>query len=120
MYRCFHRKDSKVLSGVRLNLFKREGVSLRDKSLGILMFTVSVLAMIGYFLSLFSWLILPQDATVLGKSLSEWALIVPVVIIVYTFLFIAAWIGWAIASTPPPLPVTQKTPEEKEETREEE
>ena len=92
---------------------------MRDKSLGILMFTVSVLAMIGYFFLVFSWFFLP-DATILGKTLSEWALIVPVMIIVYTFLFIVAWIGWAMASTPPPLPVTQKTPEEKEGTEEEE
>ncbi len=92
---------------------------MRDKSLGILMFTVSVLAMIGYFCWLFSWLILPQDAIILGKSLSEWALIVPIMIIVYAFLFIVAWIGWAMASTPPPLPVTQKPPEGKEETEEE-
>lgn len=92
---------------------------MRDKSLGILMFTVSVLAMIGYFFLLFSWFFLP-DATILGKTLSEWALIVPIMIIVYTFLFIVAWIGWAMASTPPPLSVTQKTPEEKEETEEKE
>ena len=88
---------------------------MRDKSLGILLFTVSMLAMVGYFLWLFSWLILPQDILILGKPLSDWALIVPVMIIVYTFLFIVAWIGWAMASTPPPLPATQKTPEEKEE-----
>jgi len=88
---------------------------VRDKSLGILLFTVSMLAMVGYFLWLFSWLILPQDILILGKPLSDWALIVPVMIIVYTFLFIVAWIGWAMASTPPPLPATQKTPEEKEE-----
>jgi hypothetical protein len=40
-------------------------------------------------------------------------------IIVYAFLFIVAWIGWAMASTPPPLPVTQRPPEGKEKTEEE-
>jgi hypothetical protein len=92
---------------------------VRDKNLGILMFTVSVFAMIGYFLLLFSWIFWPTVEP-LGKSLSEWALIVPVMIIVYSFLFIVAWIGWAMASTPPPLPIVQKTPEDKEETEEEE
>jgi hypothetical protein len=91
---------------------------VRDKSLGILMFLVSVLVMIGYFVWLFSWLILPQDILILGKPLGDWALIIPVGIIVYAFLFIVAWIGWAMASTPPPLSVTQKTPEEKEGTEE--
>lgn len=93
---------------------------MRDKSLGLLMFIVSVLAMIGYFVWLFSWLILPQDTFILGKSLSDWALIIPVGIIVYAFLFIVAWIGWAMASTPPPLSVTQKPPEERERIEEKE
>lgn len=91
---------------------------MRDKSLGILMFVVSVLVMIGYFFLVFSWIVLPHDIFVLGKSLSEWALIIPVMIIVYAFLFIVAWVGWAMASTPPPLPVVQKTSKEKEEAKE--
>ena len=87
-----------------------------NKTLGILIFTLSILAMIGYF----CWLFLaPEDLTVLGKPLSDWALIVPVVIIVYAFLFIVAWIGWAMVSTPPPLPLTGKTSEEEEETEKE-
>jgi Na+/proline symporter len=86
---------------------------MRDKTLGVLIFTLSILAMIGYF----CWLFLaPEDIDILGKPLSEWALIVPVIIIVYAFLFILAWIGWAMASTPPPLPLTKKSSEEKEET----
>ncbi len=90
---------------------------MKDKTLGILIFTLSVLAMVGYF----GWLFLaPKDIVILGKPLSEWALIVPVMIIVYAFLFIVAWIGWALASTPPPLPLTKKTSEEEEEETEKE
>ena len=89
---------------------------MRDKTLGILIFTLSLLAMIGYF----CWLFLaPKDIIILGKTLSDWALIVPVIIIVYAFLFIVAWIGWAMASTPPPLPLTKKTSEEEETEKEE-
>jgi len=58
--------------------------------------------MIGYF----CWLFLsPEDVVFLGKTLSEWAIIIPVIIIVYAVLFVVAWIGWALASTAPPLPV---------------
>jgi len=90
---------------------------VENKTLGILIFAISILAMVGYF----CWLFLaPEDLVILGKPLSEWALIVPVVIIVYAFLFIVAWIGWAMASTPPPLPLTKKTSDEEEEAREEE
>jgi type VI protein secretion system component VasK len=89
---------------------------MRDKTLGGLLLTVSILAMIGYFYWLF---LAPKDLIVLGKPLSEWALIVPVMIIVYAFLFIVAWIGWAMASTPPPLPLTKETSEEEETEKEE-
>jgi len=57
---------------------------------------------------------------ILGKPLRDWALIVPIMIIVYAFLFIVAWIGWAMASTPPPLPLTKKPSEEEGETEKEE
>ena len=81
---------------------------MNNKTLGILIFALSILAMIGYF----CWLFLaPED-------LRDWALIVPVMIIVYVFLFIVAWIGWAMASTPPPLPLTGKTSEEEETEKE--
>jgi hypothetical protein len=71
--------------------------------LGVLIFALAIAAMVGYF----CWLFLsPEDVTFLGKTLSEWAIIVPVIFIVYAVLFVAAWIGWALASTAPPLPVT--------------
>lgn len=91
---------------------------MRDKTLGALMCILGVLAMIGYFL----WLFHPytQDSPILERPLSDWAVIVPVVIIVYAFLFIVVWIGWTMVSTPPPLPVAPKSPEEKRETEREE
>jgi hypothetical protein len=82
---------------------------LRDKSLGVLIFVASIVAMIGYFWLLF---LSPEDVTFLGKTLSEWAIIVPVVIIVYAVLVVVAWIGWALASTAPPLPVSGEPTED--------
>jgi hypothetical protein len=76
---------------------------LRDRSLGVLFFVLSIVAMVGYFWLLF---LSPEDPTYLGKTLSEWAIIIPVMIIVYAVLIVVAWIGWALASTAPPLPVT--------------
>ena len=90
---------------------------MNNKSLGILIFTLSLVAMIGYFCWLF---LVPEEIIMLGKPLSEWALIVPIIIIVYAFLFVVAWIGWAMASTPPPLPLAKKTSEEEAETTREE
>ena len=71
--------------------------------MGVLIFVVSIVAMIGYFWWLF---MSPEDAVFLGKRLSEWAIIIPVIVIVYAVLLVVAWIGWALASTAPPLPVT--------------
>ncbi len=88
---------------------------MKNKTLGVLIFTLGVLAMIGYFYWLF---LAPKDMVILGRPLRDWALIFPVVIIVYAFLVIILWVGWAMASTPPPLPLAKKTSEE-EETEEE-
>jgi len=59
--------------------------------------------MIGYFWLLF---LAPKDLTFLDKTISEWAIMIPVIIIVYAVLLVVAWIGWALASTSPPIHVT--------------
>jgi len=77
--------------------------------LGVLILALAIAAMVGYF----CWLFLsPEDVTFLGKNLSEWAIIFPVIIIVYAVLVVVAWIGWALASTAPPLPVTGEPAED--------
>ena len=76
---------------------------MRDRSLGALLFVLALVAMVGYFWLLF---LAPEDLVFLGKTISEWAIIVPVIILVYAVLVVVAWIGWALASTAPPLPVT--------------
>jgi hypothetical protein len=64
--------------------------------------------MVGYFWLLF---LAPDDTVFLGKSISEWAIIIPVIIIVYAVLIVVIWIGWALASTAPPLPITAEKSE---------
>jgi hypothetical protein len=78
---------------------------LRDRSLGALLLALALVAMVGYFWLLF---LVPDDAVYLGKTVNEWAIIIPVMIIVYAVLVVVAWIGWALASTAPPLPVTSE------------
>jgi hypothetical protein len=82
---------------------------LRDKSLGVLIFVIALAAMVGYFWWLF---LAPESVVFLGKSLREWALIIPILVIVYAVLFVVAWIGWALASTAPPLPISGETSED--------
>lgn len=81
---------------------------MRNKSLGVVFFITSIVLMIGYF-----WLIflVPDDVIFLGKQVNEWAIIIPVIIIVYAVLIVIAWIGWALASTAPPLPLNNEIQE---------
>jgi len=83
---------------------------MRDVDQGRLLFVLSVLTMFAYFWAIF---LSPDDATFLGRSISQWALIIPVLIFVFLFLFVVAWIGWTMATTPPPLPLKEREPEEK-------
>ena len=71
--------------------------------MGGVLLALALVAMVSYFWLLF---LAPEDAVFLGKTVNEWAIIVPVIIIVYAVLIVVAWIGWALASTAPPLPVT--------------
>ena len=76
---------------------------MRNRSLGALLLALALFVMVGYFWLLF---LAPEDTIFLGKTTSEWAIIIPVIIIVYAVLIVVAWIGWALASTAPPLPVS--------------
>ena len=61
---------------------------------------------------LYFWLLfLAPDEPFLGRTPSEWAIVIPVLILVYAVLIVLAWIGWALASTAPPLPVTGENSE---------
>ena len=78
---------------------------MRDKKQGLLLISLSIITMIVYFWALF---LSPADNIFFGKTISQWAVIIPVFIIVYLFLFVLAWIGWAMITTPPPIPMNEK------------
>ena len=82
---------------------------MRNKSLGAILLALALVTMVAYFWLLF---LAPQDAFFLGRTAAEWAVLIPVVIIVYAVLIVIAWIGWALASTAPPLPVPVEFKEE--------
>ena len=82
---------------------------MRDITQGRLILLVSFIVMILYFYALF---LVPSDVPPIERNVWEWALIIPVTLIVYLFLVVVAWIGWAMATTPPPLPLVGKKPNE--------
>jgi len=84
---------------------------MRDVVWGILLIILSVTTMIVYFWALF---LSPSDIKLWKFSITEWAILIPVLIFVYLFLFVVAWIGWAMATTPPTLPIPEENIEGKE------
>jgi predicted DNA-binding transcriptional regulator len=78
---------------------------MRDVIQGRLLLALSFMVMVLYFWALF---LAPQDIKFLGRTAGDWALLIPVMIIVFLFLVVVAWIGWAMATTPPPIPLSGK------------
>ncbi len=74
----------------------------KDQLYGGIIFIVAIVLIIFYNLWLFG--VLPQPT-----FLSIYALYIPVWLLVMLVLGIAGWIGWTMASTPPPKPIEELT-----------
>jgi hypothetical protein len=100
----------------------------KDQGIGGAILIVCVVVAIGYLVTLFypTWL----HAVGLIGNTSEalqnaqfWVIAIPVFIAFVAILFIGAWIGWTMATTPPPKPIEEITTEiedKKEEPKVEE
>lgn len=92
----------------------------KDQAIGGLIFIVCVVIAIGYIAGLFlydpwikDWLNLEWST----GGVRYWLVAVPVLIAFVAILGIGAWIGWTMATTPPPKPIEEI---EAEVTKEEE
>ncbi len=81
---------------------------MRDSTLGFSLFGLGIVAMIAYFWAIFVADITYPELEFLGRSIGDWAILIPVLVVVYLFLFIVVWMGWTMATTPPPLPLEEK------------
>jgi len=96
----------------------------KDQVIGGIIFIVCVIVAIGYFIAL---AFTPQVYDLLGWSHAAetiWharvALIaIPMAIALIAILGIGAWIGWTMATTPPPKPIEEIEAEEKKEEEKE-
>ncbi|UCE96424.1 MAG: hypothetical protein JSV51_02125 [Candidatus Bathyarchaeota archaeon] len=87
----------------------------KDQGIGGLIFLVCIIIAIGYTLGLF-WLGDPLGASAgSGWSLPFWLIAIPVYLAFILILGIGAWIGWTMATTPPPRPIEELEAEEKKE-----
>ena len=88
----------------------------KDQGIGGLIFLICLIIGIGYTLGLF-WLGEPLGES--GWALSFWLIAIPVYLAFILILGIGAWIGWTMATTPPPKPIEELEVEEKKEVEEE-
>jgi len=94
----------------------------KDQAIGGLIFVVCVVVIIGYIAALF----FPIDIgrLILGRTVDRyhamiWLVAIPVLIAFVAILGIGAWIGWTMATTPPPKPIEEIEAEEKKEEEKE-
>ena len=74
-----------------------------DKTLGYTIMAVTLAVMAAYFVWLFPGVFGTMFALV--AQYSEWAIKLPVMAAVYMILLIVLWIGYTMATTPPPVPL---------------
>jgi len=99
----------------------------KDQAIGGLIFLVCVVIIVGYIAAIFFY-----DNTTLGISIKNalslpyraetiayWLVAIPVFIAFIAVLGIGAWIGWTMATTPPPKPIEEIEAEEKKEEEKE-
>ena len=93
----------------------------KDQAIGGAIFIVCLLVAIGYIATLFVPTLFVDCADYIGitttvADVQFWIVAIPVFIAFVAVLFIGAWIGWTMATTPPPKPIEEIT-NEMEETK---
>lgn len=96
----------------------------KDKAYGIIVFVISLAIIVLYTL----WLPISKFFSDLGPGETRWpwyavsretALLIPVYLAMIVVFGIIAWIGWTMATTPPPAPIDLEELESWEEEEEE-
>ena len=95
----------------------------KDQAIGGAILAVCLIVAIGYaILVIFPAEIygfLGQTVTAnTGNTIRLYAVLIPVLIAFLAILFIGAWIGWTMATTPPPKPIEEITSEIEEKKEE--
>lgn len=85
----------------------------KDQAIGAAILTVCIIVAVGYLVTLFypQWLV---TIGLLGSTLNVqfWVIAIPVFVAFIAILAIGAWIGYTMATTPPPKPIEEITAEE--------
>ncbi|MEM3727734.1 MAG: transcriptional regulator [Candidatus Bathyarchaeia archaeon] len=93
----------------------------KDQSIGGAIFIICLIIAIFYVITLFypDWIVnLGLGGTT--DNVRFWLIAIPVFIAFIAIMGIGAWIGWTMATTPPPKPIEEITSEIEEEEKKEE
>jgi len=88
----------------------------KDQAIGALIFIICILLSAGYLTAV----LIPEFASsIIGGALTPetirfWAVAAVALIAFLAVMFIGAWIGWTMATTPPPKPLEELETEKKE------
>jgi len=96
----------------------------KDQSIGGIIFLVCVIVAVFYVVTLFypQWLSNVLNINVdtsWMSSIQFWIIAIPVFVAFVAVMAIGAWIGWTMATTPPPKPIEELTSEMEEKKEEE-
>ena len=96
----------------------------KDQAIGGAILVVCVLVAVLYLTGMFFYpYIMPYVNIGTEEAVRYWLVAVPVLVAFVAILLIGAWIGWTMATTPPPKPIeeiTTEMEEKKEEAKPEE
>jgi len=88
----------------------------KDQTIGGVIFTVCVIIGILYTFGLFYF---GEPLAGQGWRIEFWLISIPVFLAFVAIMAIGAWIGWTMATTPPPKPIEEITSEIEEKKEEE-
>lgn len=75
-----------------------------DRVVGVLLMIASILIIVVYFWLLF---LPPRDIEVMGMDISTFVVRATIMIGVFIIFGLIAWIGYTLATTPPPKPIEE-------------
>jgi len=92
----------------------------KDQAIGGVICLVCVLVAVFYIVGLFGYDLLIKPWLNIGSfaDVRFWLIAVPVLVGFVAILAIGAWIGWTMATTPPPKPIEEITTEMEEKKEE--
>ncbi|HID04826.1 MAG TPA: transcriptional regulator [Aigarchaeota archaeon] len=88
-------------------------MALSDKTIGIILMAASLIIIVAY-----AWLVfLPPGIEILGDRIDIFVLKLTGFMAIASFFGLLAWIGYTLATTPPPKPIEEIEKEIEEEMR---